>query len=556
MGRRNTYGARFFFIVLASLIATAATAKTYQVGPSRSQKSLSNSFMSSLKAGDVVEIDGDHTYAGFEITQSGTAANPITIRGIRVNGKRPVFQSSGGFTVHVNSDGNANGANYNVIEGLEITGGHICFRHYGANTILRDSEIHHCTNGILGTDYSSGPLTVEYTEIHDCGSGDQHHQIYMTTNAAEHPGSVFRLQYSYIHSGVGGNNVKTRSERNEIYYNWIEGAFYHELELIGPDADVYDPRGETLPREDSDIVGNVLRSATNTAWCTIRVGGDGTGGTAGRYRFVNNTFLIPSSMTGAVFRHFSVLESIEMHNNVFYAEGGGGLQVALQQGLDANWDEREEDVYVWSTGKKVIAGTNNWIPAGSTGIPSQWTGTLTGTDPGFENLSGYDLRPTASSPLVDKGATSTASAAGYDFPNPQVIPLFSPPAHVLLEVGTIQARPSVGTMDIGAYEYGTGPPNTNPGTGGSGGGTGGSGGTGGTGGSGGSGGTGGIAGSGGAGGSPPPDAGADGNVAQDNLFNGNNLNGGCAVMPDPSTGAGLLLLGFAVFWTFRRRSSR
>ena len=33
----------------------------------------------------------------------------------------------------------------------------------------------------------------------------------------------------------GGNAVKSRAQRNEIYYNWIEGAVYHELELIGPD---------------------------------------------------------------------------------------------------------------------------------------------------------------------------------------------------------------------------------------------------------------------------------------------------------------------------------
>ncbi len=49
------------------------------------------------------------------------------------------------------------------------------------------------------------------------------HQIYMATDESAHPGSVFRMQFCYMHDGAGGNNVKSRSERNEIYYNWIEG---------------------------------------------------------------------------------------------------------------------------------------------------------------------------------------------------------------------------------------------------------------------------------------------------------------------------------------------
>src|SRR6185436_5833994 len=87
----------------------------------------------------------------------------------------------------------------------------------------------------------------------------------MATDEVAHPGAVFRLQHSYVHdsdfnnAGNGGNLIKSRAERNEIYYNWLENAFYHELELIGPD-----PNGaqagwtEALKREDSDVVGNVI----------------------------------------------------------------------------------------------------------------------------------------------------------------------------------------------------------------------------------------------------------------------------------------------------------
>jgi hypothetical protein len=42
------------------------------------------------------------------------------------------------------------------------------------------------------------------------------------------------MQYCYLHDQNGGNNIKSRAERNEIYYNWVSGGFYGEIELIGP----------------------------------------------------------------------------------------------------------------------------------------------------------------------------------------------------------------------------------------------------------------------------------------------------------------------------------
>ncbi len=67
--------------------------------------------------------------------------------------------------------------------------------------------------------------------------------------------------------------MKSRAERNEIYFNWVEGGRYHELELIGADG-----QAPGLAREDSDLVGYVLRK-TNDSY-SIRIGGDGTGSLA------------------------------------------------------------------------------------------------------------------------------------------------------------------------------------------------------------------------------------------------------------------------------------
>ena len=48
------------------------------------------------------------------------------------------------------------------------------------------------------------------------------------------------MRFSYVHDANGGNSVKSRAARNEIHYNWIEGALYHELDLIG--AELYAER--------------------------------------------------------------------------------------------------------------------------------------------------------------------------------------------------------------------------------------------------------------------------------------------------------------------------
>ncbi|MCZ7679294.1 MAG: hypothetical protein M5U28_11265 [Sandaracinaceae bacterium] len=72
-------------------------------------------------------------------------------------------------------------------------------------------------------------MLLERVEVHHCGGGDRDHQIYMATDEVAYPGSVFRMQHCWVHDANSGNNVKSRAERNEIYSNWIEGAYYHEL---------------------------------------------------------------------------------------------------------------------------------------------------------------------------------------------------------------------------------------------------------------------------------------------------------------------------------------
>jgi len=402
-----------------------------QVGSERTYKTL-NEVAAMLEPGNVVEVDGDATYSGDIIfTMPGTSDAKITIRGIRINGKLPVI-SGGTNCVKFETDWpySGPGADHYVFEGFEITGGTSRgIFHQADDLLLRDLLIHDCRNGILGADEGSGSLTMEFVEVYECGEGDQAHQIYMATDEVNHPGSVFRMQHCYIHDGIGGNNVKSRAERNEIYYNWIQGALYHELELIGPDGG-----NPELKREDSDVVGNVLW--TKNDFYVTRIGGDGTGETNGRYRFVNNTVICAER---AVFRIFDGIESVEMHNNVFYSPDQPGITIIRSD--DADWKSGEQ-----------IAGRNNWIPNGSLSIPSQWTNTVTGDNPGFKDINSSDIRPDTGSALIDAGSADISGPSGMPFPDPLFPPALHPPLHEIKESLSGSLRASNGKIDIGAFE--------------------------------------------------------------------------------------------------------
>ncbi len=418
-------------------------AVTYRVGPTQTYHTLQE-VAALLNPGDSVLVDGDTTYPGGVVfTEAGTPAAPIVIKGVRINSRRPII-SGGTNTVHFESPWPCTtGADHYRFEGFEITGGSSRgIFHQADDLVIRDVLVRNCpAHGILGADQGSGSCLMEFVEVRDCGSGSSQHQVYMATDEVNRPGSIFRMQFCYLHDARGGNNVKSRAERNEIYYNWIEGGFYHELELIGPDPGGAPP-GWTprLKREDSDIVGNVLRKhgtvySNDSNFAVIRIGGDGTGESHGRYRFVNNTIICG---TGAVFRCFDSLESVEMHNNVLYRPNGG---INLMRTVEANWTQDSA----------IVTGSNNWVYQGAVNIPIHWSGTILGTDPGFHNYPAPDYHPDAGSPLIDAANTEPQSPEGFPFPAPLFPPVYHPPSRTVPLMAEI--RPVDVLLDIGAYEY-------------------------------------------------------------------------------------------------------
>ncbi|MFL6208654.1 MAG: hypothetical protein ACJ74W_07360 [Pyrinomonadaceae bacterium] len=422
------------FIVVCCSVSAYAT--TYQVGPGRTYAKLQD-VAPLLAPGDLVEVDGNATYPGDLIfTRPGTTTSKITIRGLRVNGLRPVI-AGGTNTIEFRL------SDHYVFEGFDVTGG--SFRgiyHHAHDITIRDTVVHDCpAHGILGADTDSGSLTLEYVEVYHCGSGTGQHPIYMATDEFAHPGSVFRMQYCYLHDQNGGNNIKSRAERNEIYYNWVSGGFYGEIELIGPDPHGNKKVSTDTAREDSDVVGNVFQHKATQGTRMARVGGDGTGYTNGRYRFVNNTFILRQGQVSPAIEIFEGIESLEVHNNVFFRVGSEPIDKLVL-----------ETRVRWVAGQ-VSTGSNNWVAASSAMIPTAWTGTIFGSNPNFIDISTYDVRPTAGSPLVNAGDSAPASPAGHPFINPLFPPAYHPPLHTLLAVGTASLRPVNGVIDIGAYEY-------------------------------------------------------------------------------------------------------
>jgi hypothetical protein len=429
---------KHLIVTLFVIVCCGSTAYsiTYQVGPTRTYTTL-QAVAPLLNPGDLVEVDGNATYPGDLIfTRVGTSVNKITIRGIRVNGLRPVI-SGGTNTVEFRL------SDHYVFEGFDVTGG--SFRgiyHHADDITLRDTVVHDCpAHGILGADTGSGSLLMEYVEVYHCGNGTGQHPVYMATDEFAHPGSVFRMQYCYLHDQNGGNNIKSRAERNEIYYNWVSGGFYGEIELIGPDPHGNKNVNTDTAREDSDVVGNVFQHLPTQGSRMARVGSDGTGESKGRYRFVNNTFILRQGQVSPAFETFEGIESLEVHNNVFFRVGGAPIDKVVLETRTR-----------WVSGR-VSTGSNNWLPTGSALVPTAWTGTIFGTNPGFTNISTYDVRPIATSPLVNTGDTNPQSPAGHPFINPLFPPAFLPPLHTAYAVGTAQSRPVFGALDIGAYEY-------------------------------------------------------------------------------------------------------
>ena len=439
---------------LGLLSAGAARAATYTVGPAGSgaqHAQLRDVFVQrDLAPGDVVLVRGGAAYEGGVVVgedDAGTAAQPVTIRWDGLGGTRPRLQGGTHTIKFQRSD-------HVVFEGFEVTGGSSTCVFYEADDVtVRNAGIHDCPgHGILGADQNSGSFTLEYSEVRDAGAGAYRHPLYIQSDEIAYPGAVFRMRYNRIHRGNGGNLLKDRHQRSEIYYNWFEGAAYQALELIGPDCETQQAGWSAdLVREDADVVGNVI--VHTGSWPNvIRAGGDLNGRSQGRVRLVNNTILVDRAAAGVNVVYVQLgLESLEMHNNVVY-QAGGAAPALLRENTTADTPVcGPQGTQPWTGGRKVN-GSHNWVQSAATLVPVEWGITLRGGDPGFTSVAQRLLRPLAASPLVDAANPQPAPPATFPFPSPLALPLFEPRGTATAP-GQAAARLVNGAgADIGAFE--------------------------------------------------------------------------------------------------------
>ena len=225
---------------------------TYQIGPTRSLQTVNG--LPQLRPGDVVEIDSGTYKELMRWTSSGTATQPIVIRGVgasapvfdaeglRVDGVLPrpraVFQIEGDFVTVENVEFR-NARNGDNGAGIRITSAN--------NVTVRGCRITQCDMGIMCDNNRN--LVIEACEIAFNGTplyNGYSHNLYLG-------GQNATLRFCSIHDALYGQNFKSRGHYTELLYNYIADSQDGEVGLV--DA------AETRPANSHAVmIGNVIVS--------------------------------------------------------------------------------------------------------------------------------------------------------------------------------------------------------------------------------------------------------------------------------------------------------
>jgi hypothetical protein len=168
---------------------------------------------------------------------------------------------------------------------------------------------------------------------------------------------------------------------------------------------------------------------------------------------VGNTILFDRAAAGTAVYVQLGAGSVEMHNNAIF-QAGGAAPAILRENTAADTPVCAPFATAPWSGARSVSGTRNWVQAGASFVPPEWTGTVSGADPGFRNIVARDLRPSASSPLRNAGSNRPPSPPAFAMPWPLPRMVYDPPLRAKLAYGDERARIPQGyfTVDIGALE--------------------------------------------------------------------------------------------------------
>lgn len=457
-------------IFLLSTLATGLFATTYEVGPGKAYAAIGAVPWESLQPGDLVLIywQASSYNEKWVICRQGTAANPITVRGVPgPSGQLPVISGNNATTRpqlnywnEVRGLLKIGGANvppdttpqYITIENLEfqsarppytftaangttqsyINNAASIYVEKGQHIIIRNCILDDSGNGLFigsgGTDTSSDFL-IEKNYLHDngnVGSAFEHN------NYTEALGIVFQYnRFGPLRAGTQGNNLKDRSAGLVVRYNWIEGG-NRELDLVdAEDSSVIasDPSYHT-----TFVYGNIILEPTNDGNSQlIHYGGDS--GTTTIYRkgtlyLYNNTLVSNRTDHTTLLRLSTNDETCDFRNNIVYPNLAGNTIALLDD-----------------TGLLLL--THNWFKPGKVSTFSTLDGTInddgtsiTGSSPGFADVTNEDYHLAAGSAAINAGTSLPAAVL---------------PANAVVNEyhkhQSLDPRPADATLDLGAYEY-------------------------------------------------------------------------------------------------------
>jgi hypothetical protein len=453
-----------------SALAGAISAATFEVGSGKAYASIGAVPWESLQPGDTVLIYWRSApyKEKWVLGRQGTAANPITVRGVAgPSGERPVIDGNGATTRTALNYWNEvrgllkiGGSNtppdtmpqYIVIENLEFRSARPPYTFTSANgstqsyvnnaasiyvekgrhITIRNCVLDDSGNGLFIGSLAEQPsrdFLIEGNYIWgngNVGSAFEHN------NYSAAIGIVFQYnRFGPLRAGTSGNNLKDRSAGLVVRYNWIEGG-NRQLDLVDAEDSgliVADPAYRTTL-----VYGNVLIEPANDGnRQMVHYGGDS--GTIGDYRkgtlhLYNNTLVSTRTDRTTLLRLSTNEETADFRNNVVYPALAGNTIALLDQ-----------------TG--ILLLTHNWFKPGWVSTFGTLDGTIlddgtavTGSSPGFVDVAGQDFRLAAGSSAINAG-TSFA---------PAVIPLHAV-ARQYVKHQSSQVRPNSGAFDIGAYEY-------------------------------------------------------------------------------------------------------
>lgn len=381
----------FLFLSILLICTSTTTAQTtWQVGPGRIYTAPSQ-VINQVSDGDIVEID-----AGEYIGDVGAwYTDNLTIRGV-------------GGMAHIRANGNNSqgkaiwvigGDNY-VIENIELSectvpdenGAGI--RQEGTNLTVRNCYFHDNENGILAGDNANSHILVEYSEFaRNSHPSGQAHNLYVNHI------QKFTLRHSYFHGAVGGHNLKSRAAENHILYNRImdesNGSSSYIIDI--PDG------GKAY------VLGNILQQGQNAENSTVISYGreNATYYSSNEFNFYNNT-LVDERFNGYYFGFDNNISPsvVRIFNNIFAGE-----------------------VTAISTGSVTVDMNQN-----------QYYPTI--ADAGLMDVQNYDYRLMNGSLAINAGIDPATQAVE--------IPVDLHYIHPMSQ----EARPTNGTIDMGAYEFG------------------------------------------------------------------------------------------------------